>query len=71
MKRCLRSSLIGFREPSIGIRLRPVVGYFPPISPVPPPPRSGRGEDELRLLEFFRVFLSGALKDNSHLARGW
>ncbi len=29
-----------------------------------------RGEDERQLLEFFRVFLSGGLKDNSHLARG-
>ena len=29
-----------------------------------------RGEDELRLLEFLRAFLSGGLKDNSHLARG-
>ncbi len=29
-----------------------------------------RGEDERRLLEFFRVFLSGGLKDNSHMARG-
>jgi len=29
-----------------------------------------RGEEELCLLEFFRAFLSGGLKDNSHLAKG-
>ncbi len=29
-----------------------------------------KGQDERRLLDFFRSFLSGGLKDNSHLARG-
>ena len=29
-----------------------------------------KGKEEERLLDFFRVFLSGGLKDNSHLARG-
>jgi hypothetical protein len=29
-----------------------------------------RGADERRLLDFFRAFLSGGLKDNHHLARG-
>lgn len=29
-----------------------------------------KGRDEQRLLDFFGVFLSGGLKDNSHLARG-
>ncbi|MBK8257844.1 MAG: AAA family ATPase [Polyangiaceae bacterium] len=38
--------------------------YDAPIHSISP------GEDERRLLDFFRVFLSGGLKDNVHLFRG-